>query len=88
MLDEYSVNGLGVVVSERCIFLESNSSSLSVNDIKHYKKHGRALTCDLSDDGVHELRSWVQEIENWNVDNTFLRHEEMTTYGQKVARIE
>ena len=66
----------------------SNSSSLSVNDIEHFKKHGWVLTCDLSDNGVHELRSWVQEIENWNVDNTFLRHEEMTTYGPKVARIE
>lgn len=88
ILGEYSVNELRVVVSERYIFLVSNSSSLSVNDIEHFKKHGWVLTCDLSDDGVHELRSWVQEIENWNVDNTFLRHEEMTTYGPKVARIE
>ena len=88
ILGKYSVNGLAVAVSERYIFLVNNPTSLSVNDIEHFKKYGWVLTCDLSDDGVHELRTWVQEIENWSVDGTFLRHEEMTTYGPKVARIE
>jgi len=88
ILGKCSVNGLAVAVSERYIFLVNNPTSLSVNDIEHFKKHGWVLTCDLSDDGVHELRTWVQEIENWSVDGTFLRHEEMTTYGPKVARIE
>jgi hypothetical protein len=63
-------------------------ASLPESDIEHFKTHGWALTNDLSEDEVSNLRMWVHEIENWQENGTFLRHQELTDFGPKVARIE
>jgi len=63
-------------------------SSLSQTDIDHFHRTGWVLTRDLDDEGVERLRDWVHEIEHWVDDGSFLRHEEMTDFGPKVARIE
>jgi hypothetical protein len=49
---------------------------------------GWVLTDGLDIEQTRLLQQWVQEVDNWEVDGTFLRHEEMTSEGPKVARIE
>lgn len=53
-----------------------------------FSEFGWVLTDGLNIEQTRLLQQWVQEVDNWEIDGTFLRHEEMTSEGPKVARIE
>ena len=65
-----------------------SQATITAVDLVHYHSHGWVLLNDLAPHEVEELRSWVHDIEHWPPSEKFLRHEELTHHGPKVARIE
>lgn len=55
----------------------------------HFGTHGWVLTRTLDDDGVAELRSWVDDIASWPDDGDgWMHHRELTDDGPKLCRSE
>ena len=58
-------------------------------DVEHFRREGWLLTRTLDDDGVHALRSWVDEVASWPDDGDgWMHHREMTADGAKLCRSE
>jgi ectoine hydroxylase-related dioxygenase (phytanoyl-CoA dioxygenase family) len=56
--------------------------------VDHFAEHGWVLTDTLDDEGVAELRRWVDDIARWPDDGEWLHHREMTDAGPKLCRSE
>jgi len=57
--------------------------------VAHFLSTGWLLTQTLDDDGVRDLRRWVDEVAGWPDDGDgWLHHREMTDEGPKLCRSE
>ncbi len=56
---------------------------------RHFAEHGWVLTSPLDEQGLQELRGWVDEISSWPDDGgDWLHHREMTDAGPTLCRSE
>ena len=66
--------------------------SFASGDIKaktFFDEHGWVLIETLDEEGVQELRRWVEEISSWrDEDGHWLHYREMTDFGPKLCRTE
>ncbi len=57
--------------------------------VAHFRRNGWLLTRTLDDEGVRDLRAWVDEIAGWPDDGDgWLHHREQTDDGPKLCRSE
>lgn len=58
-------------------------------DIDHFREHGWLLTETLDEEGLADLRAWIDDISSWPDDGDgWLHHREMTDDGPKLCRSE
>jgi hypothetical protein len=58
-------------------------------DVAHFRETGWLLTRTLDDEGVAELRRWVDDIASWPDDaGPWLHHRELTDDGPQLCRSE
>ena len=66
--------------------------SFSPNDLEakaFFDEHGWVLIETLDDQGVEQLRRWIDEISAWrDEDGHWLHYREMTDFGPKLCRTE
>lgn len=58
-------------------------------DVEHFRATGWLLTQTLDQDGVAQLRSWIDEVAAWPDDGDgWMHHRELTDDGPKLCRSE